>query len=94
MKKMGLSVRKKICWKKNEPILHYKDGNVRFYTRDIDDHDFEYLWMNNSAFRDEFWFQYYVKVWKFIITDDDTGEIETEEDPVEEGRWVHRPERP
>lgn len=73
--------------------LSHKEGNVRFYTRDIDDHDLECLFMVNSPFRKESWFQYYVKTWRFIEIDDDTNEIEADEDLFEEG-WVHRPEKP
>lgn len=72
--------------------LYHKDGNVRFYTRNIDDHDFECLFMVNSPFKKESWFQYYVKTWNFIDIDDDTNEIETEEDLLE--TWVTRPEKP
>lgn len=72
--------------------LHHKEGAVRYYTRNIDSHDFELLWLNNDAFRAESWFQYYIKQWKYIDIDDDTNEIYIEEDLTE--NWVIRPERP
>lgn len=77
---------------KRDVTLHHREENVRFYTRNIDKHDFEYLWMVNSPFRGESWFQYYVKTWKYIDIEDDTGEIYTEEDLIEV--WVKRPDRP
>ncbi len=73
--------------------LCYKDGNVRYYTRNIDKNDFAYLWMVNALFRKASWFQYYVKTWKFIDMDDDTNEIYEEEDLME-SEWVKRPEKP
>lgn len=72
--------------------LHHKDGNIRFYTRNIDKHDFEYLWMVNAPFRKESWFQYYIKTWTYLDIDDETDEIYTEENLLEE--WVQRPEKP
>ncbi len=72
--------------------LYDKKGAKRYYTRNIDKHDFEYLWMVNDAFRDCSWFQYYIKTWKFYDIDDETKEIEESEDLFEE--WVHRPEKP
>lgn len=72
--------------------LYGKKGTKRFYTRNIDKHDFEYLWMVNSLFKKESWFQYYIKTWRFYDIDDETNEIYEEEDLFE--HWVHRPERP
>ena len=71
--------------------LYHKDGNIRFYTRNIDKHDFEYLWMVNAPFRKESWFQYYIKTWTYLDIDDETNEIYTEENLLEE--WVQRPEK-
>ena len=73
--------------------LSHRDGNVRHYTRNIDKHDFEYLWMVNIPFKKESWFQYYVKTWKYIDIDDETNQLYTEEDLVE-SEWVKRPEKP
>ena len=64
--------------------LYDQRGGVRIYTRNIDKHDFEYLWMVNSPLKKEPWFGYYVKQWRFLIVDDDTGEIETDENLLEE----------
>ncbi|MCM1047143.1 MAG: hypothetical protein NC433_01800 [Clostridiales bacterium] len=72
--------------------LYHKEGTVRYYTRNIDDHDFEFLWMVNAPFRYESWFQYYVKQWRYIDIDDDTNEIYEEEDLMD--GWVIRPEKP
>ena len=72
--------------------LHHREGNVRWYTRNIDKHDFEYLWMVNSPFKKESWFQYYIKVWHFYDIDDKTGKVVEDESLFE--HWVHRPERP
>ncbi|MCM1047136.1 MAG: hypothetical protein NC433_01765 [Clostridiales bacterium] len=72
-------------------ILHHKKDNVRFYTRNIDRHDFEYLWMNNDALREERWFGYYVKTWKYLDIDDESKEIYAEEDLLE--GWLQRPDK-
>lgn len=74
-------------------ITLYKTiGNVRFYTRNIDKHDFEYLWMMNGLFKNESWFQYYIKQWRFMDVDEKTNNIYTDEDLFEE--WVKRPVKP
>ena len=44
---------------------------IRYYTRDIDKHDFEYLWMVVSALKKEKWFHHYVRVLTFYALDDD-----------------------
>lgn len=72
--------------------LYAKKGAVRLYTRNIDDHDFEFLWMVNAPFRYESWFQYYIKQWRYIDIDDETREIYEEEDLMDE--WVIRPDKP
>lgn len=36
---------------KKDVTLYQKIGHIRIYTRDIDKHDFEYLWMVNSALK-------------------------------------------
>ena len=72
--------------------LYSKKGATRYYTRNIDKHDFECLWVVNSLFKTESWFQYYIKTWKVYDIDDETNEIFEEEDLFE--HWVHRPERP
>ncbi len=75
-----------------EVTLYKKEGAKRFYTRNIDKHDFEYLWMVNSLFKKENWFQYYIKTWMFYDIDDETNETYEEEDLFE--HWVKRPEKP
>lgn len=72
--------------------LYCKKGAVRYYTRNIDKHDFEYLWMMNALFKTESWFQYYIKTWRFVDVDDETGELYEDEDLFE--HWVKRPEKP
>ena len=72
--------------------LYSKKGATRYYTRNIDKHDFECLWVVNSLFKTESWFQYYIKTWRFYDIDDETNEIFEEEDLFE--HWVHRPKRP
>ena len=72
--------------------LYQKKGTVRIYTRNIDEHDFEYLWMMNGLFKKESWFQYYIKQWRFIDIDENTNHIYTDEDLFEE--WVTRPPKP
>lgn len=37
-------------------------------------------------------FQYYIKTWTYLDIDDETDEIYTEENLLEE--WVQRPEKP
>lgn len=74
-----------------EVTLHHKEDTVMYYTRNIDYHDFEYLWMVNLPFEDISWFTYYVKIWRFLDIDDETGEVYTDEDLLEE---VIRPTKP
>ena len=72
--------------------LYRQDGTLRYYTRNIDDHDFECLWMVNLPFKKESWFGYYIKTWRFLDIDEVTGEIYEEEDLLEE--WLDRPQSP
>lgn len=72
--------------------LYQKEGALRYYTRNIDKHDFEYLWMVNLPFENESWFGYYIKKWQFIDIDDKTNKIYAYEDLLEE--WVDRPKKP
>ena len=78
--------------------LYARENDVRYYSRNIDKHDFEYQWMVHSVFQDEDWFQYYVKSWRFYEIDDDTYRIETEEDLRQEDdpkfTWVRHPKSP
>lgn len=74
--------------------LYKKVGAKRYYTRNIDKDDFSCLWIVNMAFRDNKrgdanWFGYYIKDWRFIITDDETGKIKTNEDVLIQ--WKNRP---
>lgn len=75
-----------------EVTLYKIEDGIRYYTRNIDKHDFEYLWMVNAPFRKESWFQYYIKIWRYIDIDDETDEIYEEEDLFED--WVKRPSKP
>lgn len=72
--------------------LYQIEGGVRYYTRNIDKHDFEYLWMVNTPFKKEDWFRYYIKTWKFMDIEDDTGELYEDEDLLEKD--FSRPLRP
>ena len=72
--------------------LYEQRGTVKVYTRNIDKHDFEYLWMMNGLFKKESWFGYYIKQWRFIDIDEKTKYIYTDEDILEE--WVDRPTKP
>ena len=76
----------------DDVVLYKKVGTRRYYTRNIDKHDFEYLWMLNGLFKTESWFQYYIKTWRFYDIDDETGKIYEDEDLFD--HWVHRPEKP
>ncbi|MCM1047139.1 MAG: hypothetical protein NC433_01780 [Clostridiales bacterium] len=62
--------------------LHKIENGIHYYTRDIDDHDYEYLWMVNLLFDDCDWFKEYIKVWRFINIED--GVILEEEDLLED----------
>lgn len=64
--------------------LCHQEGAVRTYTRNIDKHDYEYLWSVNSLFEKKPWFGYYVKQWRFLDIDDKTGKIWTDENVLEE----------
>lgn len=64
--------------------LYSIENNVKVYTRQIDYHDFEYLWMVNLAFEEVDWFRKYIKTWRFLDVDEETGEIFEEEDLIEE----------
>lgn len=46
------------------------ENGIHYYTRNIDKHDFEFLWMVNLAFEDCDWFNKYIKIWKFINIED------------------------
>ena len=72
--------------------LYQQKGTVRAYTRNIDKHDFEYLWTVNSLFKKVSWFQYYIKTWRFLDLDDETNEVYEDEDLFE--HWVKRPAKP
>lgn len=64
--------------------LYHQEGAVRTYSRNIDKHDYEYLWSVNSLLEKEPWFGYYVKQWRFLDIDDKTGKIWTDENVLEE----------
>lgn len=66
---------------KDVSLYEIKDG-VRYYTRNLDKHDFAYLWMVNLFFDKVDWFKKYIKVWRFI--DEEDGVICEEEDLLEE----------
>ena len=73
--------------------LYHKKGTIRYYTRNIDKHDFSYLWMVNFPFQKCSWFLYYIKTWRFLDIDEKTNKIRTNEDVMKS--WVtKRPERP
>ncbi len=62
--------------------LYKIENGIHYYTREIDKHDFEYLWMVNLSLEDAEWFKKYVSVWKFINEED--GAIIEEEDLLDE----------
>ena len=66
---------------KDVSLYEIKDG-IRYYTRNIDKHDFAYLWMVNLFMEKVDWFKKYIKVWRFI--DEEDGVIYEEEDLLEE----------
>lgn len=66
---------------KDVTLYKIEDG-IHYYTRDIDKHDFEYLWMVNKVMKTADWFMNNVKVWRYI--DEEDGEIIEEEDLLEE----------
>ena len=53
--------------------LYKTEEGIHYYTRDIDKHDFEYLWMVNFAIERSDWFKDNVKIWRFLNVED--GEI-------------------
>lgn len=67
--------------KRDVSLYEIKDG-IRYYTRNIDDNDYQYLWMVNMAFDKCDWFKKYVKVWRYIDIED--GLIIEEEDLLED----------
>lgn len=66
---------------KDVTLYKIEDG-IHYYTRDIDKHDFEYLWMVNFAIERSDWFKDNVKIWRFLNIED--NEIIEEEDLLEE----------
>ena len=48
--------------------------------------------MMNGLFKNESWFQYYIKQWRFIDIDEKTKQVYTDEDLFDE--WVKRPTKP
>ena len=64
-------------------VTFYKiEDGIHYYTRNIDKHDFEYLWMVNKVMKTEKWFMDNIKVWRYI--DEEDGFIFEEEDLLEE----------
>ena len=66
---------------KDVTLYKIEDG-IHYYTRDIDKHDFEYLWMVNFALEKSDWFKDNVKIWRYI--DEEDGFIFEEEDLLED----------
>ncbi len=64
--------------------LYKTEGTTRYYTSNIDKHDFEYLWSVNLLFEKVAWFIRYVKQWRFLDIDDETGKIYTDENLLDE----------
>ena len=62
--------------------LYKIENGIHYYTRDIDKHDFEYLWMVNKVMKTEKWFMDNIKVWKYI--DEEDGCIFEEKDLLED----------
>lgn len=58
-----------------------KDG-IKYYTIEKSEDDFQYLWMVNLALDKVDWFKKYIAYWRYVETDDD-GEIEYEEDLID-----------
>lgn len=66
---------------KDVTLYKIEDG-IHYYTRNIDKHDFEYLWMVNKVMKTEKWFMDNIKVWRYI--DEEDGFIFEEEDLLED----------
>ena len=66
---------------KDVTLYKIEDG-IHYYTRDIDKHDFEYLWMVNKVMKTEEWFMNNIKIWRYI--DEEDGFIFEEEDLLED----------
>lgn len=66
---------------KDVTLYKIEDG-IHYYTRDIDKHDYEYLWMMNLLLEKSDWFKDNVKIWRYI--DEEDGFIFEEEDLLED----------
>lgn len=74
-------------------MLYQKDGNERWYTRNIDKDDFLTLWIMNALLQELDWFVEYVIKWKFLNIDNESGELYGNDNLLEE--WVKvRPKNP
>lgn len=62
--------------------LYKIEQGTHFYTRNIDKHDFEYLWMVNKVMKQANWFMDNVIIWRFLNIED--GIILEEEDLLED----------
>jgi len=71
-----------------DAVLYKTVAGIRYFTREIDKHDFEYLWMVVSALEKEKWFSHYVKVLSFYSIGDSYCDAEWESLPEE---WESRP---
>ena len=71
-----------LTFAQKDVTLYKIENGIHYYTRDIDKHDFEYLWMVNKVMKTEKWFMDNIKVWKYI--DEEDGCIFEEEDLLED----------
>lgn len=72
-----------LTFAQKDVTLYKVEDGIHYYTRDIDKHDFEYLWMVNLVLEKSDWFKDNVKLWRYIDLDDD-GSVYEEEDLLED----------
>ena len=68
----------------NDCRLEKIDGNMRVYVRSVDNKDLQCMWMAVKMFEESEWFETYACRYMFYIYDTENGEIEEEEDWLEE----------
>jgi hypothetical protein len=77
----------------NECEIIGTQGQTTVWSRNIDNHDSEILWQIQQVLEEKNWFKYYVSIWQYAATADNSDKVIEEGDILEE--WnIQRPEKP
>ncbi len=69
------------AYKSKDAYLFKEENDIKYFTREKDSDDFQYLWMVSLALDKINWFKKYVTYWRYVETGDDRN-IEYEEDLI------------